>query len=748
MAKSTTSASASPCKPKEYSPAITGIWEIAISDEGDGTLKAKAQELGAYPVDFENTYDVTSVNVKLPMDTKVVTASTANKVVKASDFAFNLYKGDKAEGDPVQTASVTGDGLTGEAQFGDLTFTKDDLQGKTENTLKYSVKEQIPTDGKSGVTYDTHIGVITVTIRDNGSGQLEATATTDTDTLKFTNKYDVTPVKINLKASKTFNNGANASVGIQDVWQDKVVSNDSNGNAAFEALSFPIAGTYSYTVYENDVTDKPGVSKDSSVYTVTYSVVDAGNSGQLQVTSKTIEKSGKEVKSIAFESTYSPGSVTYALGGRKVLQNNGGTTRKLKAGELIFALKGINGVGIDGTKLIVPMPDTTEVKNDANGNFQCGEMLYGAPGIYTYQITEKNNGEEGIQYDDTVYTVKVVVTDDGSGRLQAASDKKAADVVFTNTYTPQSAVAELSLTKSLDGRTIKNGEFLFDLKSEDGNVLQTARITSTSREEGLGKAEFKNLAFDKVGTYTYTVQEQDTKNGGVAFDTTPRIAVIDVTEDKDNNLASSVKYYKDSKETESLDFTNGYSATPVSVKLQAKKMLEGKSLTEGEFNFQLLNDKSEVTDTASNMQDGLISFKDIEYKSAGKYDYVIKEIKGNEKGVTYDTSEKKVEVAVSDNQNGALVAEVNYDGVKKDGDVPVFTNKFTPETLKPETPQPETPKPETPKPSTPVEVVKKVLASTGSSIVIIMIAAIALLIVGGAVLLGKRRTTTSGRHSK
>lgn len=250
MAKSTTSASASPCKPKEYSPAITGIWEIAISDEGDGTLKAKAQELGAYPVDFENTYDVTCVNVKLPMVTKVVTASTANKVVKASDFAFNLYKGDKAEGDPVQTASVTGDGLTGEAQFGDLTFTKDDLQGKTENTLKYSVKEQIPTDGKSGVTYDTHIGVITVTIRDNGSGQLEATATTDTDTLKFTNKYDVTPVKINLKASKTFNNGANASAGIQDVWQDKVVSNDSNGNAAFEALSFPIAGTYSYTVYE------------------------------------------------------------------------------------------------------------------------------------------------------------------------------------------------------------------------------------------------------------------------------------------------------------------------------------------------------------------------------------------------------------------------------------------------------------------------------------------------------------------
>lgn len=161
-----------------------------------------------------------------------------------------------------------------------------------------------------------------------------------------------------------------------------------------------------------------------------------------------------------------------------------------------------------------------------------------------------------------------------------------------------------------------------------------------------------------------------------------------------------------------------------------------------------MNDKSEVIGTASNMQDGLISFKDIEYKSAGKYDYVIKEIKGNEKGVTYDTSEKKVEVAVSDNQNGALVAEVNYDGVKKDGDVPVFTNKFTPETLKPETPQPETPKPETPKPSTPVEVVKKVLASTGSSIVIIMIAAIALLIVGGAVLLGKRRTTTSGRHSK
>ena len=54
-------------------------------------------------------------------------------------------------------------------------------------------------------------------------------------------------------------------------------------------------------------------------------------------------------------------------------------------------------MGIDGTKLIVPMPDTTEVKNDANGNFQFGEMLYGAPGIYTYQIAEKNNGEEGIQ---------------------------------------------------------------------------------------------------------------------------------------------------------------------------------------------------------------------------------------------------------------------------------------------------------------------------------------------------------------
>ena len=89
------------------------------------------------------------------------------------------------------------------------------------------------------------------------------------------------------------------------------------------------------------------------------------------------------------------------------------------------------------------------------------------------------------------------------------------------------------------------------------------------------------------------------------------------------------------------------------------KTLTGKDLKEGMFKFQVVDGKNEVVSTGTNDENGKITFEEIKYTQYGNYEYTVKEVVGNEPGVSYDATEYKVIVNVEDD-NGQLNANIDY----------------------------------------------------------------------------------------
>ena len=225
-------------------------------------------------------------------------------------------------------------------------------------------------------------------------------------------------------------------------------------------------------------------------------------------------------------------------------------------------------------------------------------------------------GQDGtITYSDAVLDVTVNVTDDGSGQLTATANKTAADLTFTNTYTPTATTATITGTKALTGRDLAEGEFFFDLKDADGNVVQTVQNGAD------GTFGFAPLQLDKVGTYVYTVSERaGATANGVTYDTTVFTATVTVTENAETHaLEAQVAYSKGGKAADAVAFSNSYAPAATEVKLGASKVLSGEDLKEGQFSFQLKDADGKVLQTAKNAADGTVGFEAISYDKPGTY---------------------------------------------------------------------------------------------------------------------------------
>lgn len=530
-----------------------------------------------------------------------------------------------------------------------------------------------------------------VTVTDDGEGQLLADVKYDGGTAipEFTNTYRAQPATDNPTAVKAVSasegnhyklKGDDFTFTLHRVTApdgvtseaDQTKTNDARGNIRFDQLSFPLPGTYVYTVSERDVT-VPGVTKDGTVTTITYTVKDVDHAGRLKVVDKTITRSdGKTANGIRFDNTYNPQGVGCTLGGVKTIINADTATNRIpRDGEFTFALTSHDGA---------PMPEGSKdgVKTVANTGtgFSFGRMDYDKPGTYVYTVTEQAGRDPTIGYSTQAYDVTVTVTDQG-GMLSASVDRQATDVRFDNTYTPTPVDVTVKADKRLAGRDLNDGEFAAELKDSDGNLLQTKRFARVPRDaqsdkatdvrEGEGTLEFDKLTFDRAGVYTYTVTEQDGNLGGVTYDRT--VHTVTVTEDtKAHRLAASVAYSNGKASEKSILFQNTYQPGNVMVGLAARKNLTGRGLKADEFEFELVDDKGNVIDTERNDKDGDIRFKPLTYgrdnngiDDCGEHRYVIRERNTGEKNVTYDRTEHHVTVTVGDDLQGNLTAKVEYD---------------------------------------------------------------------------------------
>lgn len=642
-------------------------------------------------IQFTNTYQAKPVSVQFRAHKTLADPDHTGIQLQAGQYEFTCVE-DKTGG---QVGTVKTNDQRGDVLFDTISYTKTGVYDYTLSEVQ---------GDRGGITYDATKHHVRVTVTDNGEGQLLADVKYDngTNIPEFTNTYHAQPATDNPTAVKTMASSKgnkytlkgedfaftlqqqSAPANVSNADQTK--RNDQQGNIRFDQLSFPLVGTYVFTMSEQDTT-VPGVTKDGTVATITYVVKDVDHTGKLAVVSKTVTPTtGANGKNITFTNHYSPKNVGYSISGVKnIVNTDTATSRVPQDGEFKFQLNAVSAHDSDGNAISMndmPMPagsqnGTVTVTNKGSG-FTFGQMVYTMPGVYTYHVKELAGTDKTIGYSTQEYDVTVTVTD-RDGMLSATADSQTNDIRFDNTYTPTPVDVTVKADKHLTGRDLNDGEFTAELKDSDGNLLQTKRFARVPRDaqsdkatdvrEGEGTLEFDKLTFDRAGVYTYTVTEQDGDLGGVTYDTTSHTVTVTVTEDADSHtLTAKTEYSTENGSEDGIRFTNTYQPQNVLVELTARKRLTGRGLKADEFEFELVDRDGKVIDTERNDKDGDIRFKPLTYgrdnngiDDCGEHRYVIRERNTGEKNVTYDRTEHHVTVTVGDDLQGNLTAKVEYD---------------------------------------------------------------------------------------
>lgn len=421
------------------------------------TVDGKSVTIGTDSVtvsglDFTNTYNDGKVAYRISGVKSLETNGFNGASLSGDDYGFALYSVD-GEGNETHVQTVKNDGNGG--------FAFDSIEYAEAGTYTYKVYE-VGADGTAGtggtdgdnVTYSTEVYTVKVTVvRDteavsDAALKVSAVVTNSSDescdTITFTNTYTPTAATVaQIGGTKTLA-GRDLTEGeftFQLVDGDgEVVSeatNAADGSFTFgDDLTCDTTGTYTYMVREvvpDGAVDGVlnGVTYDTTEYQVVITVTEDTDAKAL-VADVTYQMNGDSVDGITFENTYTPTPVTVGPGGDVAIS----ATKTLDGADLTdgqFTFQLTDG---DGTTV-------AEATNTADGIVTFGDITYDAPGEYTYTLAEVNDGQDGVAYDETAYTVTVSVVDNLDGTMSATMDYGDAEAAtFTNVYTADAVVEE------------------------------------------------------------------------------------------------------------------------------------------------------------------------------------------------------------------------------------------------------------------------------------------------------------------
>lgn len=289
--------------------------------------------------------------------------------------------------------------------------------------------------------------------------------------------------------------------------------------------------------------------------------------------------------------------------------------------------------------------------------------------VFTYTITETGSAP-GVTNDTSVKTVSFKVTDNGKGELtvEHVGDETKPKFEFTNAYsvTPvdSSVTDQIKASKSLVGRELVEGEFLFEL-------VENGQVVARGANDAAGNVTMSAVRYTTAGEHDYILREvgAGTTHNGVTFDG-KSIAIH--TKVVDNGEGSLVVKHALATDDANAAFVNTYAHSTTSVVLGATKVLSGKTLADGQFTFALTAEDGTVYQ-AKNDAAGSVAFPALTFAEPGTYVYTISEVNDKQANVTYDTATYNVVVNVVDDGQGNLVATVAYD----DGAAPTFKNSYT-----------------------------------------------------------------------
>ena len=645
----------------------------------------------------------------------------------ASEFTFTL----KAEGSAPMPDGAKEGAITGTAtstapnvDFGAITYQK-------AGTYNYTITET--NDGKDGVSYDTtdHKVTVTVTKATDRTNKLTAAVKYDgdKDSLTITNTFTATTAAIGL--TKSFTNPETKENWPVDTSFTFDLAADSNTagvaknpmpattavtatkdhpSVSFGDITFSKSGTYYYTVTERN-SQVDSVSYDTKPHTVAV-VVTKGDGNELSTNVYyDVTKNDKgtvsadAATSLTISNTYKPLKQTL-----KVTKSFNGWDKWSIFDDATFTFT------LTPVTANAPMPagdnGSTATASKSKPEAVFGDITYTKAGTYEYKITETNSGVDGVAYDTSAHNVIVSVSKskDATNTLSAVVKYDGEDsLTITNTFTP--VFQNLSVSKNFNDWT-KAKSFKFDLADKDnapmpkeaGASVEITKDSTVDKATGYPSAAFGQIEFDKAGTYTYTITEENGGEDGVDYTegsegkqpVSHEVKVV-IAKDEETNALSV-------ETVDSLTVTNTY--TPVKAHVEVTKEFNDWSKADG-FTFDIAaagndakdineekvanpmpkdKDGNEVTEQTVTEENPTAVFNDMTFEYAGVYKYEITERNDGCDGVSYDINKHIVTVTVTkaDDATNALSAEVTYEAADDNDIVPedksslTIKNTFTP----------------------------------------------------------------------
>ena len=699
---------------------------VKLTDNKDGTITAKLSN-----ADGTVTYDGTDTGITFKNIYKATEGTfatmEATKELRGRDladgeFTFELWYVDGASESLVTTTTN---------QSGKVSFTRNYLpgavqfNGSEDVTYTYIIREQA--GNLPGVTYATNeIGVKVVVHNNTELGKLELAGVTyyqcengvfgnqitDTSLLKFVNTYQSEGTSFIPKATKVLEN----RIMKADEFSFEVRSLDSNSNVSEKPVSVGLSkadGTVVFTPI--GYSDREGTGTVTNRYVIsevkgnlggiTYSeakyylkvVVTDEGVGELKAvgtyhTDIACESTPISVADVKFVNTYSTAVGTAQLQADKIL------TGRDMAAEFDFVVK------VAGTDTVVAYGDNTPAKaGEAAGitfttiSYSLADMQGAVNGVKTfeYTISEVKPVEghlNGITIDETVYTAKVTVTDNGVGMLIVDPikyyDKDGNEIskpVFTNVYEPAETNITLNATKVLKEKKLLEDEFFFVLKDNAGNIVKDASGNDIQVTNDVnGQVTFPALTFEAAGDYTYYVEEVKSANTNVItdesmqdnyyFDPVSYKVIVTVTDDKAGQLHATARYFNASTEVQNMVFANLYTPDQVTVDLSTainavKKVVDPDNNVISQyplsgFQFVVTDIYGNKVTEGSSDADGKIAFEDFTFSQADEYRYKISEAASGKQGITDDTRKWELHIHVKHNPDGENVKDVYGNPVK------------------------------------------------------------------------------------
>lgn len=525
-------------------------------------------------------------------------------------------------------------------------------------------------------------------------------------------------------------------------WKGAVTEVDADGRIAFPQATYTFddldsatrEATFEYKIVEvvqidgawvavgdalNKGFDSAGINYDKTIWTATVKLKDDNGTLVLDVkysNSDGVQGSGSSgTPMFRFSNSYNPAPVTASIKGTKTLTGRGMADGETFGFELSASDSATKEAVTAGTVTMPKDATVSGAKADKAQGFSFDKMTFAKPGEYTFNVNETawngqaipEDGTNGLQFDRSVKTVKVKVTDDYSGTLKAEVVYPQGGVAFTNNYQTSTTYNGIQVEKTLTGRDMKAGEFNFVIEGKDDASKALLADDDKRFSNSNNRAEGIADVMTKIGGHTFTqadsgksfeftvkeviptgaVQDQATglwyvEGSGVCYDGANHTVVVAVSDNGAGQLGVTTRV--DGQETNVVSFANAYRAQNVSfdtANAQLKKVLQGRDWIDNdsfEFTITALDgapmpkrdgaDVSTVTLKSAGSKDGepvSFDFGQIEFTSdvvkdapdhKRTFTYEVTETAGTLPGIHYSDNKAVIKVTVSDNGQGKLVA--------------------------------------------------------------------------------------------